>query len=488
MQPSENPVWYVRDRNVSAKRFGEQGALLYHPDTGIEKAVNETGLFLWQHLDGSRTSRDLATELLEEFEGGSREQVCEDTGVFLENLFCEGFAHVKDSARPTGSLDEVPDVQDAPKSVDISITGKCNQHCAYCFYHDEMTSRPDLPKDEWLTFFEELGRLSVREVCLSGGEVFVRPDLWELIDGLIENRMRYSINTNGTLITENVLAEFDKGKRKTRLGSIQVSIDGSCAEVHDKSRGEGTFEKATRGLRLLKEAGFPVTVRVTVNRYNVDDLEDTAFLLLEDIGIAGFGTNDAMPMGAGRSNQASVTLTPRQQLQAMKSLAELEKKYEGRVMASAGPLAKWHMYREMEHAKRTGELSSRWQMGYLTACGCVFSKLAVNHDGTITPCNMLSKCELGRIGIDSLKHTWLNHDILKKLKERRSTPMSSLAECSDCEWAPYCNGSCPGLAYELTGDFMKANPQDCYRRFLEETAGLEGVDLSSALGDCIERD
>lgn len=472
MQPTEKPVWYVRDRNVSAKRFGEQGALLYHPDKGTEKTVNATGLFLWQRLDGSKTSKVLAAELAEEFEGGSRDQVCEDTGVFLENMAYEGFAHVQDEARPTGSLDEIPDVQDAPKSVDISITGKCNQRCAYCFYHDEMTSRPDLPKEEWLTFFKELGRLAVRDVCLSGGEVFVRPDLWELIDGLIENRMRYSINTNGTLVTEKTLAGFEKGKRRTRLNSIQVSIDGSCAEVHDRSRGKGSFEKAIRGLRLLKEAGFPVTVRVTVNRYNVDDLEDVAKLLLEDVGIKSFGTNDAMPMGAGCSNQNSITLLPHQEIQAMKTLSKLEKKYNGRVTASAGPLGMFHIYQAMERAKSTGDLTINWTMGYLSSCGCVFNKMAVHHDGCITPCNMLSNLELGRINADSVNHIWKNHEILIHLKKRRAIPMMNLPECRECQWAPFCNGGCPALISDLTNNYNRPNDRDCYHLFLKRTSHL----------------
>jgi len=106
-------------------------------------------------------------------------------------------------------------------------------------------------------------------------------------------------------------------------------------------------------------------------------------------------------------------------------------------------------------------------MGYLTACGCVFNKLAVHHDGVITPCNLMPELELGRINIDSLKEIWRSHPTLKALKERRQIPMSEVPGCEGCEWAPYCNGSCPGLAYEMTGDFNRANPHDCYRRFLE---------------------
>jgi SynChlorMet cassette radical SAM/SPASM protein ScmE len=447
--------------------------VLFNADSAREKPVNTTGLFIWERLDGSRDAGEIAEELVESFETESSDQVLSDVNDFIQELASEGFADFFPE-RAVSSQDAFlfPDVHDAPMNLDLSVTGKCNLHCAYCFYHDEMESRPDLPKEEWFEFFDELGRLAVRDATVSGGEVFVRSDFWELIDGLVENRMRYSINTNGTLITEKTLQEFEKGKRRSRLNSIQVSIDGSCPQVHDKSRGKGTFVKAVRGLRLLKEAGFPVTVRVTVNRHNVEDLENVAALLLDDIGIASFGTNDAMPMGSGCVNQPEIVLTSDQQVKAMKTLAMLADRYNGRINAMAGPLAKWRSYQEMEHAKATGEKTSRWKMGYLTACGCIFNKLSVHHDGVITPCNILAKLEMGRINQDSFSWIWQNHPALKELKDRRNIPMSRVRGCEDCQWAEFCNGSCPGLAFEMTGDVNMANPHDCYRKFLRETGGI----------------
>jgi SynChlorMet cassette radical SAM/SPASM protein ScmE len=355
-----------------------------------------------------------------------------------------------------------------PTSVEIALTGRCNLRCQYCFYADEMVALRDLPTAQWLAFFAELSRLAVRRVTLTGGEVFTRPDFFELVDGVVANRMRYSILTNGTLVDEDVLAQFQVGKRRLRLESIQVSIDGSCAEVHNQSR-PGSFDRALRGLRLLKEAGFPVTVRTTINRHNLHDLENVARLLLEDVGLPSFSTNEAMPMGAGCDNQGAITLTAAETREAMHIMERLLARYPGRLQANAGPQAKLKMYAEMELARRTGEKTTRWQMGYLTACGCVYSKLDVLHDGTIVPCHLLYDLHLGHIATSSFEEIWRTHPTLQALRARRSIPMTQSPGCGDCEWAAYCNGSCPGLAYDLTGDFNRANPEDCYRRFLMET-------------------
>lgn len=91
------------------------------------------------------------------------------------------------------------------------------------------------------------------------------------------------------------------------------------------------------------------------------------------------------------------------------------------------------------------------------------------HDGAIVPCHMLPGLILGIVATDSIIDIWQKHPNLRALRDRRSISMKQVPGCTGCEWVEYCNGSCPGLAHQLTGDFNRANPKDCYRRFLIET-------------------
>lgn len=161
------------------------------------------------------------------------------------------------------------------------------------------------------------------DASLTGGEVLLRSDIFELIDGIVANRMRYSILSNGTLINEKLLKKFEKGKRRLRLDYIQVSIDSSTASIHNQSR-PGSFDKTIRGLKLLKNAWFPVAVRVAINRRNLNDLENIAKLLLEEIGISSFGINDAMPIGSGCRSDADMSLSPKEQMAAMATIGHLQ--------------------------------------------------------------------------------------------------------------------------------------------------------------------
>ncbi len=366
-------------------------------------------------------------------------------------------------------------IMPTPRHVDIAVTGRCNLSCSYCFYADEMVARHDLPTERWLTFFDELGKLGVMDVCLTGGEVFTRSDFFDLVDGVIENRMRYQLLSNGTLISEKILAQFEVGKRRTRLDSIQVSIDGSIAEIHDQSRPH-SFDRSIRGLRLLKDAGFPVTVRVTVNRYNINDLENIAHLLLDDIGLPQFTTNEAYSCGATNRFETGIMLTLAQRQQATRILMSLSEQYPGRVSATAGPLAYAKEDKIIREALAAGQTCLPGR-GALSACGGVFSQMAVLHDGDIVPCHNLSTLHLGNILQDDFGEIWRSHQIIQSLRQRREISLDVINNCQDCIYRGFCTGGCPGGALFITGNLNERNPMDCYRILIGEEKYIPVQDI-----------
>jgi len=348
-----------------------------------------------------------------------------------------------------------------PRTVDVELTAACNLRCTYCYFYDNpAVAYRDLPTSEWLRFFEECGRLGVMSVTLAGGEPFVRKDLRALLRGVVDNRMRYSLLSNGTLI-DDAICDFIASTG--RCDYVQVSVDGSKPEVHDACRGAGSWEGAVRGIRTLQRHGVPVASRVTIHRHNVDDLEAVAHLLLEELGLDGFGTNSAGYLGSCRGNAGDVLLSVDQRQKAMDALLRLEEKYPGRITASAGPLAEAHMWREMEEARASGAPAFP-NGGRLTGCGCPGNKISVRADGAIVPCSMLAHMALGQINRDSLAEVWLNSPALNELRARSDIPLSSFEFCAGCEYIPYCTGNCPGLAYSIIGQVNHPSPDACLRK------------------------
>jgi len=357
--------------------------------------------------------------------------------------------------------------------MDLAITNHCNLRCTYCSHFTGAGDvGQDLPKEEWLRFFEELNRCAVMNVTLQGGEPFCRKDLPELVEGIVRNKMRFNILSNGTLITDETAAFLAS---TGRCSNVQISIDGSIPMTHDACRGEGNFIKAMQGIKSLQTHSVPISVRVTIHKHNLRDLENVAELLLDEVGLSGFSTNVASYMGLCRQNTEQVQLTAEERSLAMETLLELHNKYNGRISATAGPLAEGKSWLEMERVRQQGRETIPG-CGYLSGCNGPMSQIAVRADGIMVPCSQVSHIVLGRINQDDLQEVWQEHPELEKLRERHKIPLSNFEFCQGCDYINYCTGNCPALAYTILGKENHPSPDACLKRFLEEGGKLpEGM-------------
>lgn len=371
-----------------------------------------------------------------------------------------------------GIREPIQELMRTPRSVNIELTSRCNLRCRYCyFFNNSAVTYRDLPAEDWLRFFDELGTLGVMNVSLAGGEPFTRTDLPVLLEGVVRNHMRFSLISNGSLIDDEISAFI---AATGRCDHVQVSVDGSRPETHDANRGKGSFEGAIRGIKTLQRHGVKVVVRLTITQYNVNDLVDAAQLLLEELELPSFSTNSAGYLGTCQINAEDLLLTPVQRQTAMEILLRLNEKYNSRISAAAGPLADGRMWRKMEAARREGAPPFA-NGGKLSACGCVWNKISVRADGVIVPCSMLAHEVLGHINQDKLVDIWQKNPVMNRMRNRKNISLSEFEFCSRCVYQPYCTGNCPGLAYALTGQIDHPSPDACLRDFLQDGGSLEGI-------------
>jgi SynChlorMet cassette radical SAM/SPASM protein ScmE len=359
-----------------------------------------------------------------------------------------------------------------PRNVDIEITSSCNLRCTYCSHFSGPGDvKNDLPLESWLPFLEELGRGNIMNITLSGGEPFCRPDLRSIITAIADNRMRFTILSNGTLI-DNEMSSFLATTGRCNL--VQISIDGAIDTTHDAFRGEGNFMKAIRGIHALRANNLPVSVRVTIHRKNVFELVAIAEFLLDDLKLPSFSTNSATHMGLCRKNAAQTQLTVDEHSLAMETLLALTNKYPGRINASAGPLADVQFWLEMENSRKENRKRPA-EGGFLTGCSGPMQTIAVRADGAVVPCSQLSHLILGRINEDDLIEIWQHHQSLQNMRRRSNISLEDFAFCRDCPYLKYCTGNCPAVAYSLTGKIDHPSPDSCLRKFLNHGGRLPEI-------------
>ena len=154
-----------------------------------------------------------------------------------------------------------------PLKGSIDLTYRCNNRCRHCWLWSD-NGEKELTTEEIIRLINDARALGCREWAISGGEPMLRPDFPEIFDYITSHAKTYSLNTNGTLITEEI-AEL-----MTRKGSKMVSLYGATPEVHDHvTRNPGSFEATMRGFSLLKKAGAGFTVQLIpmVDNYHQKD-------------------------------------------------------------------------------------------------------------------------------------------------------------------------------------------------------------------------
>ena len=351
----------------------------------------------------------------------------------------------------------------SPAFLSLELTSRCNLRCSYCYHFDSSSADcGDLPTTEWLQFFDELQSLKVFTVILSGGEPFIRPDIFDIIEKCAASKIRYTLLTNATLIS----AEY--AKRLAAIGRcnvLQVSLDGVGA-VNDEARGKGSFDAAVKGIRNLMDAGLKVYPRLTYSHHNVGRLEETADFMFKELGVKSFGTNGATVFSDNKKDKQAVELSIREYAAAMREHQLVLKKYPGRIAAMSGPMASLRTWSNMLKAKR-----DNIQVvcgGCHATCTIVYQAMSVRPDGAMLACTSFPEHVLGYINKDKIADVWRNNEFINELRALRRKPLSDYEYCRDCEYRPWCAGGCPAVALQYNdGTRPSCGARLCLRKFLE---------------------
>ena len=114
----------------------------------------------------------------------------------------------------------------------------------------------------------------MKEYYFTGGEPFLNRDMV----AILELTLRYgpaTVLTNGTVFKDDWLVRLRQAEDASHYSlEFRVSIDGPDAVSNDPVRGDGTFDRAMKGVRQLLAHGFLpiVTVARTRDDQNEADL------------------------------------------------------------------------------------------------------------------------------------------------------------------------------------------------------------------------
>ena len=163
---------------------------------------------------------------------------------------------------PAGAVERAR-AASAPLHVLLELTYRCNVRCVHCYLagrEDEMTLA------QWTEVLDALAAEGCLILTLSGGEVLLRKDFFDIAGAAKERGFGLRVFTNGTLVdaaAADRLAAIDPIL-------VEMSLLGGSAETHDAiTLKKGSFARTVRAAELLGERGVRVKLKTTLMRGNV---------------------------------------------------------------------------------------------------------------------------------------------------------------------------------------------------------------------------
>lgn len=176
----------------------------------------------------------------------------------------------------------------APFLVNLEITKRCNLRCIHCAIRETPEKYSEIIKEEFSIkevkeIIDSLKSLGTKYISISGGEPFLREDIFDIIEYAKKRDLGIHISSNGTLITK----EIAKKVNDLGLDAISISLDATTPTIHDKIRGvRGAFNKTVAAIRNLVKYKSHTQVGISpiitnLNIYELEKLVDFA----RDLGV-----------------------------------------------------------------------------------------------------------------------------------------------------------------------------------------------------------
>ncbi|PYR29870.1 MAG: hypothetical protein DMF90_28920, partial [Acidobacteria bacterium] len=330
-----------------------------------------------------------------------------------------------------------------PLGVQLDLTYRCNERCVHCYLdHDD---HGELTFAEITDLLDQLAQAGVFFLTISGGEIFLRPDLFDILAHARKLMFSVKIKTNAIMVREAEAARL----AALGLEGVQISIYSHQPEVHDAiTLVPGSLERSLRGARLLKAAGVKVTFANVLMRQNVDDYRDVKMLAAE-VGARHTVDPTITPMMDGDRSILSLNIGRDDLCQVVRD-TELVDDVEEYCAPATGP------YEEEDAFARI-------------PCSAGHTSSYVSPYGDVYPCVQFP-LPSGNIRQTRFIDIWRHSP---QLNEVRSISLGDLEGCSSCANQKSCS-RCPGLAY-MEGNMRGPSTQDCEKSLAR--TGHESVNL-----------
>lgn len=345
-----------------------------------------------------------------------------------------------------------------------NLIRRCNLRCKHCYSTSlDIDFKDELTTEQIKATIDDLKVAQVPVLILSGGEPLLRPDIYEITAYAKAKGFYVALSTNGTLIDESNIEKI----KAADYQYVGISIDG-LEEFHDEfRRQEGSFKTSMHAIKLCKEAGIKIGMRLCLTKENFDDIP--AMLdLMEENNVDKFYLSHLNYSGRGKrsaENDAMFKMTK----DAMVMLYERAWSHitqgivtdfvTGNNDADGPFLLHWATEKFGEsHPEAIANLKQRLINWGGNASGVNVAN--IDNTGTIHPDTYWWNHPIGNVKTEKFSDVWKNTQDPLMLGFRES-PRPVKGRCKSCDYLNICGGNTRTRAFAQSGDAWAEDP-GCY--------------------------
>ncbi|MDO9119939.1 MAG: radical SAM protein [Nitrospira sp.] len=155
----------------------------------------------------------------------------------------------------------------------LELTYRCNLHCRHCYtdpYNDSAYFPRELTLTEIQRLLGEMRNTGIIWLNLTGGDIFMRPDFFDIYEAAIGHGFLLQLYTNGTLFTRAIIERLQ--------AHPPFSIDISCHSVDESqfdwfTQVPGSYRAFLRGIALLQASGLPFSLKTKLMNWNAGEMD-----------------------------------------------------------------------------------------------------------------------------------------------------------------------------------------------------------------------
>ncbi len=336
-------------------------------------------------------------------------------------------------------------------------TKRCNLNCMHCYSGGNTASDGELSTEEAKRMLDELVEYGSPFMILSGGEPFLRADVFELGSYAREIGLMVIVSSNGTIVTPEIAAKA----AEAGFGYVGVSLDG-LAQTNNYFRGSrDAYSNALQGMRNLRDAGIKTGLRYTITRHNYLELSGIMELMVKE-GFHRLCVYHLEYSGRGRElmNNDLLHGDRRKAVDDLfRKTVEINRHNHDLEVLTVGNYAD-AAYIYMKVLKEDPQKARAAYEHFLSngGEGCGEKLTYIDELGNVYASQHL-KTKLGNIRERNLKDIWNSDNaFLWKLRHRESL---FRGKCAECRFLEICRGGSRARALAVHDDFSAPDPS-CY--------------------------